>query len=230
MIVFFKNYKRTDRTLLSIQSVRYLFPNVDIRCLNLYDNSADEYLYDYEKQIEIFQQCSVKLYFDKKKWNFGSESAYGSANNGYYFTEAINKVQALTKDIDDTILFLDEDNFFTTGQTLQFLLDNPHDLAWCYWGPPDPLVYPNRHKVGINGSFLSFNSKKLNHMFPIVEMHEYIENILGYEFYDKCESEGHQILQIPTRMHYNYFGDGVCTNDINIIMDELNKANIPYIL
>ena len=67
-------------------------------------------------------------------------------------------------------------------------------------------------------------------MFPVTEMHEYIENILGYELYDKCESEGHQILQIPTRMHYNYFGDGVCTNDINVIMDELNKANIPYIL
>ena len=33
MIVFYKNYNRLERTYLSIQSVRYLFPEIEIHCL-----------------------------------------------------------------------------------------------------------------------------------------------------------------------------------------------------
>ena len=89
MIVFFKNYKRTDRTYLSIQSVRHLFPDIDIRCLFLYDTDAREYADVASK----FKDFGVQIYYDKKKWNLDSDSAAGSANNGYYFTEAINKIQ-----------------------------------------------------------------------------------------------------------------------------------------
>jgi hypothetical protein len=188
MVVFFKNYKRTDRTLLSIQSVRY---------------------------------------FDKKKWNFGSDSAFGSANNGYYFTEGINKIQSLTKN-EKKVLIIDEDTFFTTGETIKFLLNNDFDLACSYWQAPEPIIYKCRSKFEVNGSIICINSKKLNGLFPIIEQAEYIETLLGYELYDKCIDLEFKVIEIATRHGQNFFGDGCWTNDIEKIKEELTKANIQY--
>lgn len=228
MIIFYKNYKRTERTLLSIQSVRYLFPTIDIRCLFLYEESADEYIYECVKEIELLKKLKVKLYFDKKKWNFENSSASNSSHNGYYFTEGINKIQSLTKE-SEKVLILDEDSFFTTGKTIQFLLDNKFDLAWAHWGcSPTPITYDKRPKSEINGSILGINSKKLNNIFPIIEKNEYIEFILGFELYEKCLELKYEIIEIPTRHNWNYFGDGTFTNDVNEIKNELKKANIPY--
>jgi hypothetical protein len=221
MKVFFKNYKRTDRTLLSIQSVRFLFPDIQICCLNLYDTSPDEYYYD----IPNFKKWNVDLYFDKKKWNFGV-GAY-STYNGYYFTEGINKIQALTKE-DEKVLIIDEDTFFTTGETIKFLLNNEFDLACSYWGCPDPVIYDRRPKLEINGSIVCINSKKLNNLFPIIEQAEYIEILLGHELYEKCIDLDFKVVDIPTRHGWNFFGDGCWTNDIDTIKAELEKANIPY--
>jgi hypothetical protein len=227
MIVFFKNYKRTDRTYLSVQSVRHLFPTMDIRCLFLYDESPRDY-YDV---IEKFKELNVTLYYDKKKWNFDSDSAEGSANNGYYFTEAINKIQFITSDIDDKVLILDEDSFFTTGETIKFLLNTHLDLACSYW--PAPLTYPpyiyEKHNInGINGSILCINPKKLNHMFPIREEREFIENILAYELVDKSIDSGFKVVEIPTRFYYNYYNDGVHTNSLADIVIFMHKAGLPY--
>lgn len=228
MIIFYKNYQRTNRTLLSIQSVRYLFPNADIRCLFLYNESADEYIYEHSNEIELLKKLKVKLYFDKKKWNFENKSASSSAINGYYFTEGINKIQKITKE-SEKVLILDEDSFFTTGKTIQFLLDNEFDLAWAEWGcGPNPITYDERPKKEINGSILAINSKKLNHLFPIIEKKEYIEFILGFELYQKCLDLEYKIVEIATRYNFNYCGDGIFTNDINEIKKELQKANIPY--
>lgn len=229
MIVFYKNYKRTDRTLLSIQSVRHLFPDIDIRCLFLYDESADEYIYEFEKEIELLKKLKVKLFFDKKKWNFSDRKAAGSSLNGYYFTEGINKIQSITKDC-EKVLILDEDSFFTNGLTIEFLLKNNFDLACCYWmAPPNMVSYTERPMLEMNGSILAINSKKLNPIFPIVEKEEYIEILLGHELFGKVRSmEDSIVLEIPTRYYDNYFGDGVHTNDIEVIKSELQKANIPY--
>jgi len=122
MIVFFKNYKRTDRIYLSIQSVRHLFPTMDIRCLFLYDETINEYIND----IPQFQKLGVQIYFDKKKYNFGNTSAAGSALNGYYFTEGINKIQALTRDC-DKVLILDEDG---VRRAIVELLDDKVDATF----------------------------------------------------------------------------------------------------
>ena len=223
MIVFFKNYKRTDRIYLSIQSVRHLFPTMDIRCLFLYDETINEYINDIPK----FQKLGVQIYFDKKKYNFGNASAIGSALNGYYFTEGINKIQALTRDC-DKVLILDEDSFFTTGETIKFLLNNDFDLACSHWGAPDPIIYKCRPKFEVNGSIICINSKKLNGLFPIIEQGEYIETLLGHELYDKCIDLEFKIIEIATRHGHNFFGDGCWTNDIEVIKAELTKANITY--
>jgi hypothetical protein len=230
MVVFFKNYKRTDRTLLSIQSVRFLFPNIDIRCLSLYDNSADEYLYGCERQMEIFKQCNVKLYFDKKKYNFGNTSAAGSTLNGYYFTEGINKIQALTRDC-DKVLILDEDSFFTTGTTIQFLLNNKFDLACGHWPAPpgNALTYSERPPFELNASIIAINSKNVNKIFPIVEKEEYVEILLGHELFTKVREIPNSIIfELQTRRYTDYGGDGIHTNDIEVIKAELTKANITY--
>jgi hypothetical protein len=229
MVVFFKNYKRTDRVLLSIQSVRFLFPDIQINCLNLYDKSADEYLYGYENELNLFKKLKVNLFFDKKKYNFGDTSAAGSSYNGYYFTEGINKIQALSKDY-DKVLILDEDSFFTTGDTIRFLLNNHFDLACCHWpAPPDILTYPQRPQYEMNASILAINPKTINQFFPIYEKQEYVEILLGHELFDKVRSmQGSIVYEIPTRKYNDYCGDGLHTNDINIIKQELTKANIPY--
>lgn len=229
MTIFFKNYKRTDRTLLSIQSVKHFFPNIKICCLNLYDESADEYLYNFEKELQLFKKLEVKLFFEKKKWNFLKEtSAKGSPNNGYYFTEGINKIQSITKD-EEKVLIIDEDSFFTNGKTIEFLLNSNFDFAWADWECiENPLTYEHKPKMSINGSIIAINSKKLNHLFPIVEKREYIEFLLGFELYEKCLNEELSLVKIPTRLNQNFCGDGVWTNEIEVIKSELQKANIPY--
>jgi hypothetical protein len=223
MIVFYKNYKRSDRTFLSIQSVKHLFPNIDVRCLFLYNETSDEYFDDIVK----FESIGVKCYTDLKKYNFGSPSGAGSPLNGFYFAEGINKIQQITKDFNGKVLILDEDSFFTTGETIKFLLDNEFDLAWCNWPGPNPIKYQKRH-YGLNASTIAINPKKLNNIFPIPEIEEYIENTLGYELHDKCEEHGYNIIRIPSRQYVDYCGDGIHTNDVNEIMSHLKIAKIPF--
>lgn len=229
MVIFYKNYKRTERTLLSIKSVRHLFPDIDIKCLLLYNHNSSEY----EDVLFEFRKLNVEIFLDKKKNNFddGPQNvATPPGLMGFYFTEGINKIQNIMKEYDGKVLILDEDNFFTTGETIRFLQNNEFDLAYAYWPAPFPNgpKYKIPHKVGINASIICLNAKKLNNMFPILEMEEFIENILGYELYDKCVEQNFKIIKIKTRDYGDYFGDGVFTNDIKVIKEELKKANIPY--
>jgi hypothetical protein len=107
MIIFFKNFNRTERTLLSIQSVRYFFPKIDIYCLNLFLDDESEY----DRYKPIFNDLNVKLFFDKKKY-LGDPLDH-LENNGLYFTEGINKMYQLSTEF-EKVLMLDEDSFFTS--------------------------------------------------------------------------------------------------------------------
>jgi len=225
MIIFYKNYKRTDRTFLSIQSVKHLFPDIDIRCLFLYDTNPSEY----DSEIEIFKSLDVTCYLDKKTYNFKNRSGAGSALNGYYFTEGINKIYNIVKDIDTKVLILDEDSYFTNGNTINFLLSNKFDLGWAYWKCPSSgaIKYPKRD-IGINGSILAINPKKLNKYFPIPEVEEYIEYLLGFELYDKCLNDGLSVVKIPTRLYNDYCEDGIFNNDKEVIIRDLTKNKITF--
>lgn len=236
MIVFYKNYKRTDRVLLSIQSVKHLYPEMDIRCLHLYDDGPAEY----DAYTDKFNYLGVQVYLDKKTYNFGNPSAAGSANNGYYFTEGINKIFQLVSNVSEKVFILDEDQFFTTGATLRFLLDSEFDLAYSYWGAPtdeymqtDPdykFTYPTRPTVGINGAFLAIVPTIVSKYFPLPEKYEYIEILLGHELHDRCISDNLRVVNIPTRYNGNYHGDGVHTNDIDVIKTMLTRHKIGYSL
>jgi len=218
MLIFFKNFKRTERTLLSIQSIRYWFPTIKIYCLNLYLNSSDEYI----AYSDLFKELDVVVFYDKKTYNFESDAG-GSINNGFYFTEGLNKMFNLCNDDDDKVLMLDEDSFFTSGETLKFLIENEFDLAYGTWPSPNPNKYEQ-----INGSIICLKPRVMKNIFPIKECGEYIENLLGRELYDKCIKMGLRVIKIPTRTYTDYGGDGIHTNDVEIIKKELIKVNIPF--
>ena len=221
MIVFFKNFNRTERTILSIQSVRYLFPSIDIYCLNLFLNDENEY----DQYKDIFDEFNVTTFFDKKKYNFDASGA-GLETNGLYFTEGINKMYQISKEF-DKVLMLDEDSFFTSGETIKFLLNNDFDLAYGTW--PSPTFESREdNPVHINASIIAFNCKRLSEIFPIAERQEYIEELLEIEVYNKCKSLGFKTLFIPTRNYIDYGGDGLHTNDIEVIKNELSISNIPF--
>lgn len=219
MVIFYKNYKRSERTFLSIQSVKHLFPELDVRCLFLYDQTYDEY----SNVISEFETLGIKCYGDQKKYNFNEISGEGSEYNGFYFTEGINKIQNIMREFDGKLLVLDEDCYFTTGITIKFLLEEQYDLAYCNW--PSPTL---KHPIGINGSMLSFNPKKIMNVFPLPEKKEYIEDLLGVNLYDKCLSQNFKVVKIATRDYVNYFGDGRHTNDINVIKNDLINHKIEF--
>ena len=225
MLIFFKNYKRTDRLLLSIQSVKYLFPNIEVWCLNLYNEDVNEY----SEYDNIFKDLNIKVFLSKKKYNFdkSTTSAAGSKLNGLYFTEGVNKMYEICKEYSITgkVLFLDEDSFFTTGKTIKYLQKNNFDLAYGWWDAPPQLNLP---KYQPNASIVCINMDFMKNIFPIPEVEEYVEILWGFEFIGKAEKLGLYLYEIPTRKYTNYFGDGVHTNDINIIKKELSKHNIPY--
>ena len=65
-------------------------------------------------------------------------------------------------------------------------------------------------------------------IFPIPAREEYVEILWGWELIEKAKRLGRNIVQIPTRVEANFFGDGVHTNSIETIKEELTKHNIPY--
>jgi hypothetical protein len=219
MVVFFKNYKRSDRTFLSIQTVKHLFPDLKICCLFLYDENEDEY----ESDINQFESVGVTCYTDRKKHNFNNVNGQGSSLNGFYFTEGINKIFNIMKDHNGKLLVLDEDSYFINGKTIEFLLSTDFDLAYANWHSPN-----REHPIGINGSIISFNPKKVEDFFDLPERKQYIEDLLGFEFYDKCVNRGLEVIKIPTRDYDNYHGDGKHTNDINVIISDMDMNKITY--
>jgi len=228
MIVFYKNYKRTDRVLLSIQSVKHLFPEIEIYCLMLYDNDKSEYA----EYIDKFTKLDVKVFFDIKTYNFGTSGAEGSTHNGFYFTEGVNKMQKICveSNISDKVLMLDEDHFFTTGKTINYLLSSDFDLAVGWWPAPTSIKYKSRPSFEPNASIICINPISLNDSFPIEPAHEYVEILFGFELVQKSVNNGKKVVEIPTRKYTNFDGDGIHTNNIEDIKRELTLANIPFIL
>jgi hypothetical protein len=177
--------------------------------------------HEYDQYTNKFKELGVTVYNDKKKYNF-AESAVGSMNNGFYFTEGINKMFNLSRN-HSKVLMLDEDSFFTTGKTIKFLIDNDFDFAYGTW--PSPI--PNDCEQ-INGSIVALNCNKLQELFPLPERLEYIENLLGSELHSQCLKRGFKTLAIPTRVYTNYGGDGSHTNDVEEIKKVLTEANIRF--
>jgi hypothetical protein len=220
MIIVYKNYKKTNNVLLGIESVRNFMPNVQINCILQYDSDKNEYSED----IECFAELNVNCIYVQKKYNFGGGS--GNINNGFYFTEFANAVAEKFADKEKVIVF-DEDNYFTTGQTLRWFEENDFDLACCYWpGPGVMFHYNKRPSFEMNASIYGLNLIKLKYHFPLPEIGEFCEFIFGHELHDRAKSDGFDIKIIPNRNFNNYYGDGKCTNLASEIFEDLINSKI----
>lgn len=234
MIIFFKCFRRIDRVYLSIQTVRYIFPKIQIECMLQYKNDINEIN---KNHIEKIRKLNVNIFFDKKKYDFG-QSGESSIVNGFYFTEMINKAHNHYKEYDGKVLVLDEDNIFTKKTTINFLINNEFDLAYGTWGSPDTAHLDScKKKYGIfkeqggnitpNASFMCFNFKKLNDFFPLPEKKFWVENLLLEELVAKVK-DNYNVKLIPTRNFYDYGGDGIFTNDIRVLKRCVHQANIKF--
>lgn len=221
MIICYKNYKRTDHVALCIRSVRYFYPDIEINLVFQYDKDPSEY----DDELYLVEKLNVIKHYMPKKYNFGGGS--GNSYNGFYFTEWINVAQRLFSYAEKAIV-MDENVYFTTGQTLKWLDENDFDLAWYHWFAP---LYSDRYwisfpKVMMAASLFGINFAKMKKFFPIPEVQEHIEIILGHSIHDKCESINGKILKIPFRNQDDHFGDGSHTNSYEHMYNHLKESGI----
>jgi hypothetical protein len=210
MIFCIKNYHKNINSSLTARSIKYFDSNHRVFLLNVYKGEIDRT----DLQIELFDGI-----FDfKAKYDFGPGE--GSPANGYYFTEGINYAQKCFEDSDEKIVVLDEDHFFTTGQTIKELEENEYDLAWAFWISPPP-----ESDNTVSGAIISFRPKRVASLFPLPERMQYIEHLLKEEFLEKLPKELIS-YRIKNRHHGNYYGDGFFTNDHNEILTSLQNNNI----
>ena len=222
MIVVYKNYKKNKNVLLSMASVRFFLSDVKICCVLQYDSEENEYD-DFIKKASLLNNVEFK--FVKKKYNFGG--AHFSPVNGYYFSEYANAVAELFPTFSKVVI-LDEDNYFTNGETLKWFKNTDFDLACSYWTAPNPhSLYKTKPELEMNASIFAINMQKLHSLFPISEAEEYCELIFGHEIHYKAKKLGCDIKIIPTRNHDNYHGDGTWTNNFEVMKNHLIQAGIP---
>jgi hypothetical protein len=207
MIFCIKNFHKNENSCLTAKSIKH-FGDYKIYLFNIFSHNVDHTDLDknlFEKIIDI-----------KGKYNFGSGA--GSKNNGYYFAEGINLIFNYFKNLDEKVIILDEDQYFSNGKTIQELKENDYHLAWANWFSP----YNDPEDMAAN--ILSFKPKYVSHLFPIPEKAEYIEKTLREELLYKIQKEN--IYKIKNRNYNEYFGDGHFTNDAKEIKKELKQKGI----
>lgn len=221
MKICYKNYKKTDHVALCVKSVRHFIPDAEIHVVFQYDENQSEY----DGELHFLDGLNTNIHYVPKKYHFGGGS--GNSNNGFYFTEWINAAQRLFHNCEKAIL-MDENVYFTTGQTLKWLNENTFDLAWYHWFAPLYSIdhFQTQPKVTMAASLLGINFKFMNQFFPIPEVREHIEIILGHCLYENCEKIEGKILNIPTRYQDDHFGDGTHTNSYDFMVQHMKEAGI----
>lgn len=208
--------------LLSIASVRHLFPDIEIRILQQYVRHDAEY----DGMNGELERLGVeKIYHTRKRHDpNGRPKGSWSNRNGLYFTEGLNGMMERAGDVEDKLVMLDEDHFFTTGETLRFLDGADFDLATGQW--PAPPSAKNRPSREVNGSIIAVDTRSMGEFFPLPERAEYIEILLGRELHDRAVGKKLKVIDIPTRNYTNFGGDGFHSNDTDEIRRGLQKAGI----
>lgn len=205
--VVIKNCNRNIDTNLTAKSVKYFLPNSEIYLFNIY-----KYEIDYNNlDIELYKEI-VDI---KTKYILGH--GFSSENNGLYYTEGFNLIFDYFKDYNDKLLILDENHFFTNGNTLKEIIENVFDIASPSWygGDGDIKIY--------NASIICFNPQKVKNFFPLPEIKMFIEDLLKKYLYS---DENLNFYLIKNRKFTDYFGDGVYTNKHTEMYDMMKKNNI----
>jgi len=226
-IFIIKNFKRTKDCILTIKSIRH-FCNNEINVLHLFNESIDEYKVSSELSLnEEIMDMGVIQHFGKTKYNNITLQISVPGNpgpaNGLYYSEALNYCFAMFKQQNKKVILLDENHFFTSGETIKFLLNNDYDFAYGTWG--NPFHYDRDENIMPNCSLLGINFFNLKHLFPIQERFMFCEPLINQEILTKITDKS-RIFKIPTRVHNNYCGDGFYTNDYDQMYDALQKSGI----
>jgi len=226
-IFIIKNFKRTKDCILTIKSIRH-FCNNEINVLHLFNESIDEYKVSSELSLnEEIMDMGVIQHFGKTKYNNITLQISVPGNpgpaNGLYYSEALNYCFAMFKQQNKKVILLDENHFFTSGETIKFLLNNDYDFAYGTWG--NPFHYDRDENDMPNCSLLGINFFNLKHLFPIQERFMFCEPLINQEILTKITDKS-RIFKIPTRVHHNYCGDGFYTNDYDQMYDALQKSGI----
>lgn len=213
-----KNFERNESSNLVAISVKHFIPNAKIYLFNFYDERKD---------INI-EHLDQNLYQDiiniPSKYVLGqlNSDCSNARNNGLYYTEYYNLVYKYFQNLNSKVLLLDDNHFFTNGNTLKEILDNDFDIAWTFYSGVPPklngeyLTLPHKSLKEVycggyvNGSILCINPIKLKNIFPLPEYREYIEIILT----EKLINNNNLVkYQIKNRYDGDYFNDGIYTND-----------------
>ena len=228
--VVFKNFYRNKMVNLSALSVKHFLPNAEIYCYTLYKESMAEYA-EQEPLLHFITEFTAPTKFVSGKQvhdhvDASQTSGYANPQNGAFFTEGFNLIVEKFKGLEEPLLMLAEDHFFTTGRTLQELIDHDWDVAFAEWdaSPPD---YSNR----ANGSILGIVPARVEHLFPVPETFTVaIEWLIPGYILKYIPSD--RLYRVTTRHGSDYRegpqygGDGCYTNSSEVIREEMIRAGI----
>jgi len=196
-IVVFKNFKRYDCLELSIKTTKHFIPESDIFCV---DMMGEQYSESFKDLIPL-----------PKSQIFNRPTKYIASNpqfieswrpyNCLFFSEGYNTIFDIFQNFNGKILAINEDQFFTNGNTLKELKENDFDLAWANW------VWPDENTV--NGSILCFNPIKCKNLFPLPEEPTYVDKRLYEHIMTKHEELDIKLYKMKNRVGDNYMQDGI---------------------
>ena len=222
MIVIFRNFFRNRMVNLTATSVKHFLPDSEFHCITLYKNSEDEYdnqpalhewIKEHKFQTKFVNSDSNVTYESNHPLGYGT-SGVGHPDNGKYFVEGYNLVYNMFSGLDEKLLILSEDHFFTTGATIRELLANNYDVAYA----PTEITHE------ANGGLLSINPNKVSDFFPLPEAELPVEGLLATHLISKIELT--RLHKLSTRVWLDYKGDGLHTNGSDVIEEELKKVGI----
>lgn len=199
MKYFLKNFYRNSVANLTIRSIKHFRPDAEIFVMCLTKPGKT-----YEGQEELLVPPTHVFYRPTKFFDIGPSVA--NIYNNVFFSEGYNLIYDIVKNMDDKVLLLAEDHFFTTGATLNELEEASFHVAFAGWN------------TGANGSILAIVPSKLKHHFPISEAKACVEGVLG----DWCRKIPHHHV-ISTRYELDYHGDGYYANTYDEIVPAIKK-------
>jgi hypothetical protein len=233
MIVAFRNYFRNKMVNLTALSVKHFIPDAEFHCFTFYKhNPVAEYanqepLYDWIKNTNHQTKWTASRTDVHDSPHIHGTSGAGHPHNGMFFAESFNLIHDTFKDVDDIVLCLCEDHFFTTGATLKEVVNEDYGL--CI-GPvavsAEVAVYPGQDREA-NACIMAFRPKRIANHFPLPEGPDPIEILLRKYLVEPVLNEGTQhIHRLTTRNWTDYCGDGLYTNSSDVIREEMVKAGI----
>lgn len=211
LVIVFKNFKRYDFLSLSIKSAIHFVGSENVFCVDIYPE--ERYSEEGYKKIPLPKE---QIFSRKTKYHGGDSSV-----NCQFFSEGHNFAYEAFKDYNGKVLSINEDHFFTNGETIKELKNESFDLAWANW------VWPDLNSV--NGSFLCFVPYKCSQLFPLPEKPEFVDKFYYNHIINGNKDRNLVLYKVKNREGEDYKGDGIRTNDFGTAINYI-KQTLPVIL